>query len=245
MLRAVVLSLVAATATYARHIGIFHEHVHPMAGGNSGIFHVPASTAVTTYRATYLKAVTDCLDQTQDDVIGSFVKAVPTVNGPWMLVTDMGAVDVTSTDCPNVPKAFRRYVKQLNASIAGFMKTLPQDDYTATAIDAVSCNVHLPNVTATNDDDAWWTRPATLLGGRMRAPMKGRMKGLMRGAMRSTVGTAPAPSVCPTAAWTLQRPDGNFLNVTVPAKTLTVALDLNVTMFGSLSVVSIDSASDT
>ncbi|KDO20250.1 hypothetical protein SPRG_14496, partial [Saprolegnia parasitica CBS 223.65] len=77
MLRSVILSLVAATATYARH-GIYHEYVHPMAGGNSGIFHVPASTAVTTYRATYLKAVTACLDQTQDDIIGSFVKAVPT-----------------------------------------------------------------------------------------------------------------------------------------------------------------------
>ncbi|EQC35726.1 hypothetical protein SDRG_07004 [Saprolegnia diclina VS20] len=241
MLRAIGLALAAATATYARHIGIFHEHAHPTAGGNSGIFHVPASTAVTTYRATYLKAVADCLDQTQDDIIGSFLKAVPTTNGPWMLVTDMSAADVASDDCPSVPKAYHRYVKQLNASIAGFMETLPQNDYTTTVMDAVSCDVHLPNVTTTKYDDAWWNRPATHLGGRMRTPTKG----LMRGAMRSSVQATPASAMCPTAAWTLQRPDGSFLNVTAPAKTVTVALDLNATMFGSFSVVSIDSAADT
>ncbi|KDO20251.1 hypothetical protein SPRG_14497 [Saprolegnia parasitica CBS 223.65] len=121
------------------------------------------------------------------------------------------------------------------------MKTLPQGDYATTVIDAVSCEFHLSNVATTNDDDAWWSRPATLLGGRMRASMA---KGLMRGAMRSSGETTPAAPMCPTAAWTLQRSDGSFLNVTAPAKTLTVALDVNVTMFGHLSVVSIDSMAD-
>ncbi|KDO22862.1 hypothetical protein SPRG_11999 [Saprolegnia parasitica CBS 223.65] len=52
--------------------------------------------------------------------------------------------------------AYRRYVNQLNASDAGFMKTLPQgDDYTGTVIDVVSCTVSMASVTASNEDDAW------------------------------------------------------------------------------------------
>ncbi|KDO20248.1 hypothetical protein SPRG_14494 [Saprolegnia parasitica CBS 223.65] len=183
---------------------------------STGLIHLKASPQLARSREAYLQAAARCLLQTRTSTLGAFVKAVPTPRGPWMLVSDVAAPVVAVRGCPKLGFAWKRYATQLNRTLDNVVSALASQTYYAVlVVDALGCDVALSPTSATVDTHEVHTM----------------LQRVHRGVLRG-ISTAPATAGCPLAAWSM---DGR---VTAPSPgTLTVALNYDVAMHGSVHAV--------
>ncbi|KDO20245.1 hypothetical protein SPRG_14491 [Saprolegnia parasitica CBS 223.65] len=177
------------------------------------IYDYKASPDLPNVRLAYLQAAAACLITTKQAAINDLFNLIPSTNGPWTLVTNLGANTMSVNDCPDVGPVLQHYVQLLTTTLVPFTNKSPGS--TLVAADSLGCSFGAVY-------QAPSTKPATWFDSH---------------AFATPQGALPNGAECPYGVWLVKAEDGTIVEPTGATGTLSVVRDPTVEMYGIYNVV--------